>query len=220
MVLGALCACLLAPAGAALADPCLVVYPNAPCVYHYSPAEYYTVGPGNALYNPLFDRGGRVLISIASNSIDQSVYQPPQLAGFVADGTDQGYSFEGEQFDLIIDGFSNTPTTFANVLLVFDDPQPAGCVAQITVDGAPITGTVFAAGDLVVQAPTAGGNNYSNVLTHHVTWTGCVGLHVWAFSDPNHDGVRTGHECFTAFSHDLTVPVQGATWSAVKTLYR
>ena len=88
------------------------------------------------------------------------------------------------------------------------------------IDGVPVTDPTWPAGNLVVQTPTLSGNNYSDVMTHQVTWSGCVGLHVWAFSDPDCNGVRTGHECFTAFSHDLTVPVRDATWSVVKTLYR
>jgi len=68
--------------GLALADPCLVVYPNAPCTYHYDPAEYYTVGPGDPLYDPLWDRGGKVLLEIGSNEIDYSIYQAPDLMGF------------------------------------------------------------------------------------------------------------------------------------------
>lgn len=219
-ITGALCTCLLTSAGIVFADPCLVVYPNTSCTYHYSPSEYFTVGPGHPLYNPVYDRGGQVLITAGSNSIDLSIYQPPLLTGFVADASDQGYYFQGDQFDLVIDGFSNLPTTFLNVLMIFDKPQPAGCVPEITIDGTLVTGTIWPAGDLVVQTPTPTGNNYSDVLTHHVTWTGCFGLHVWAFSDPDHNGIRTGRECFTAYSHDLTVPVQGKTWSVVKTLYR
>ncbi|MHB8078670.1 MAG: hypothetical protein ACYDIE_05380 [Candidatus Krumholzibacteriia bacterium] len=220
VVIGAVCGCVLGAVGAAVADPCLVVYPDTPCVYHYSPSEYYVVGPGDPLYDPLHDRGGQVMLTVGTNEIDESVYQAPHISGFVADSSEQGYYFEGDQFDLIIDGFANTPTTYVNVLLVFDNPQPAGCVPQITVDGAPVGGVTWPLGDLVVRTPTASGNNYSDVLTRHVTWTGCAALHVWAFSDPDHNGVRTGRECFTAFSHDLTVPAREATWGVVKALYR
>lgn len=219
-ITGALCSCLLARAGVVFADPCLVVYPNTPCTYHYSSVEYYTVGPGNPLYDSEYDRGGEVLITVGTNDIDPSIYQAPQLRGFVADASDEGYYFEGGRFELIIDGFSNTPTTFVNVLMVFDNPQPAGCTPQVTVDGVPVTGATWPAGDLVVQTPTPVGNNYSDVISYDIEWTGCVGLHVWAFSDPDHNGTRTGQECFTAYSHDLMVPVQSGTWGVVKALYR
>jgi hypothetical protein len=218
-VAGVLGACMLVLAGAVLACPCLVSYPGSPCTYHFNPAKYYTVGPGNPLYNPLYDRGGRVLIAVGTNTIDLSVYEAPQITGFVADTNDDGYFFEGSQFDLVIDGFASTPTTFVNVLMTFDIPQPVGCVPQITVDGEPVTGTTWPVGDLVVRTPTPDGRNYSGVTRHHVAWTGCVGLHVWAFSDPDHVGIRT-HECLAVYSHNEIVPVQAATWSAVKSLYR
>lgn len=210
--------CLLA--SLSFADPCLVVYPAGPCTYHYSPTKYYTVGPGHPLYDPLYARGGQVLLTAGGNSIDLSVYQPPQLVGFVADTSEEGFYFDGDNFDLTIDGFSNSPTAYVNILLVFDRPQPSGCSPTITVDGVPVVGGKIAVGDLAVQTPAGYGNNYSDVMTRHVTWSGCAGLRVWAFSDVDHNGVRTGGECFTAFSHDSVVPVDGAAWGAVKSLYR
>ena len=128
----ALGACLLAVP--ALADPCLVVYPAGPCTYHYSPAKYTTVGPGHPLYDPLYDRGGAVLLVVGSNSIDLSIYQPPLLAGFIADTSDEGYYFDGGAFDLTVDGFANSPTTYVNILLMFDRAQPSGCSPTITVE--------------------------------------------------------------------------------------
>jgi len=214
-----LCLFLLASMSA-FADPCLVVYPDTPCVYHYDPAEYYTVGPGDPLYDPAYDRGGVVLLTTGMNDIDLSVYQAPQLMGFVADADDQGFYFEGDAFNLVIDGFANAPTTYANVLVVFDDPLPAGCAPLVTVGGSPVMGGIWPAGDLVVQTATGEGNNYSDVITLQVAWSGCFGVHVWAFSDPDHDGSRTGGECFTAFSHDSAVPVESATWGLIKALYR
>jgi len=207
-------------AGPVQADPCLVVYPSSPCTYHYDPAEYYTVGPGDPLYDPLYDRGGQVLILTASNTIDLSIYQAPQLTGFVPDLNDEGYYFDGTEFDLMIDGFSNSPTTYVNILVVFDKSLPTGCVPQIWIDGSPLSGLVYHAGDLVVSTPTPYGNNYSDVLVRHVEWRGCYGTHVWAFSDANYNGKKDGGECFTAFSHDLMIPVEHHSWGAIKELYR
>jgi hypothetical protein len=206
--------------GALRADPCLVVYPNNPCVYHYDPAEYYTVGPGYPLYNALYDRGGKVLILTATNEIDLSIYQAPQLAGFVADLNDEGYYFDGTEFDLVIDGFRNQPTTYVNILVVFDKALPTNCVPQILIDGSPLSGMVYHAGDLVVSTPTLYGNNYSDVLVRHVEWRGCYGMHIWAFADANYDGKKNGGECFTAFSHDLMIPVTPTTWGVIKSFYR
>jgi hypothetical protein len=202
-------------------DPCLVVYPSAPCTYHYDPTEYFTVEPGHPLYDPMYDRGGKVLLEIGTNEVDLSIYQAPQLTGFVPalDGN-EGYFLEGTNFELIIDGFSNVPTTYVNVLVVFDQFVPEWCAPTIYVNGSLLSDMIYHAGDLVVQTPTPNGNNYSDVLTIDVSWQGCYGVHVWAFSDVNYDNIRDGGECFTAYSHDVATPVEESTWGRIKALYR
>lgn len=201
-------------------DPCLVAYPGGPCVYYYDPAIYYTAGPGDSLYDPVYDRGGMVLLRIGTNDVDLSIYQAPGLAGFVASPADQGFYFEGTSFQLILDGFSHVPTTYTNVLVVFDRTMPTGCSPVIHANGSLLNGTVYPAGDLVVQTPTPEGNNYSDVITLAVSAVGCYGVHVWAFSDENYSGAKEDGECFTAFSHDVCIPVREATWGKVKSLYR
>ena len=109
----------------ALADPCLVVYPTGSCVYHYDTSIYYTVEPGDPLYDPMYDRGGEVLLRIDTNEVDLSIYQAPGLTGF-APSTDgnEGYFFTGHPFDLVVDGFNGDPITYHNILLVFEqDPD-------------------------------------------------------------------------------------------------
>jgi hypothetical protein len=212
---------LFAASGALLADPCLVVYPDAPCVYRYDPSEYYTVGPGDPLYDAAYDRGGAVLLETATNDIDLSIYQAPYLTGFVptTEG-DEGYFFAGTTFPLIIDGFSNGPTTYPNILVIFDNAVPSGCVPQITVNGTQVAGGVYHLGDLVVSTPTGDGSHYSDTETILIDWRGCYGTRIWAFADADYDGKRDGGECFTAFSHDITIPVRETTWGAIKELYR
>ncbi|MFH1754596.1 MAG: hypothetical protein ABIA59_02725 [Candidatus Latescibacterota bacterium] len=202
------------------ADPCLIVYPSSPAKYHYDVNEYYTVGFAHPLYNPLYDRGGQVLIDSQSDEIAYNIYQTPDLTGFQPSSNgEEGYFFLGSGFDLIIDGFNNQPTTYENIILVFDS-DPAWCVPQIVVNGQAVTGTTFAVGDLIVGTPTAEGNNYSDTLVKSITWSGCYGLRMWAFSDINYNGVRDGGECFTAFSHDASVPTVDTSWGAVKNLYK
>ena len=89
----------------AIADPCLVVYPTGPCMYHYDTAEYYTVGPGDPYYDADYDRGGYVLLDVGTNEIDPSIYQAPGLMGFEAStfGND-GYVFVDTDFELLVDG--------------------------------------------------------------------------------------------------------------------
>jgi hypothetical protein len=209
-------------AGATLhADPCLVVYSSGPVWYYYDPAEYYTVTPGDPLYNPVYDRGGKVLLEVGTNAIDLSIYQAPNLIGFkpTYDGN-EGYYIDGTDFTLVIDGFSNSPTTYENILVKFDKFTPSCCTPQIYADGNLVTGGTYGAGDLVVSTPTSDGNNYSDTKTVEISWNGCTGLRIWAFADKDHNGVRTGGECFTAYSHDLTIPVQDKTWGSIKALYR
>ncbi len=202
------------------AEPCLVVYPTSPAVYHYDVNEYYTVSYGHPLYDPMYDRGGEVLIDINNDEIPLEIYQIPLLIGFEeSSGGEEGYFFIGSNFDFIIDGWNNQPTTYENILLVFE-PEPGWCEPQITVDGNLVTGDTYPIGDLVVSTPTPNGNNYSDTITKHITWTGCYGIRIWAFSDSDYNGERDGGECFTAFSHDSSVPVEEATWGAVKSLYQ
>lgn len=223
----ALLSCLIlivASASLANPDPCLVVYPEEVCFYHYDTSEYYTVTVGHPQYDPLYDRGGEVLLDINSNGLDLSIYQAPNLAGFEpSTNGEEGYFLIGNDFELIVDGWSNQPTTYVNILLVFDE-QPEGCGAIITVDGNavlwdPQLGAYYPIGNLVVSTPTPYGNNYSDTVTHTVHWELCAGVRVWAFADEDFDLANESGECFTAFSHDVTIPVRSSTWGAVKALY-
>jgi hypothetical protein len=218
-LLGAVLVLLAAAAGAS-ADPCLVVYPDCPCIYRYDVTEYYTVGPGDPLYDPMYDRGGLVLLETGTDEIDPSIYQAPMLSGFEpsVDGN-EGYIFVDTDFNLIVDGFSNAPVTYVNVLLIFDTFVPMDCEPTITVNGMPLTGFTYPVGDLAVSTPTPEGNNYSDTITLSVSWRGCYGLHMWAFSDENYNGERDGNECFTAYSHDSMVPSEDSSWGAVKSLF-
>ena len=210
---------LLIPTFAA-ADPCLIVYPTNPAYYHYDVNEYYTVGFGDTLYDAMYDRGGKVLIDLKTFEIAYDIYQIPNLLGFMESMNGQeGYFFIGSYFELIVDGFSNDPTLYTNVLLVFD-PEPEMCDPSVTVNGNPVTGNTYALGDLMVSTPTADGNNYSDRVTVDVTWTGCYGVRMWAFADENYNGVADGGECFSAFSHDATVPTKESSWGAIKSLYQ
>ena len=208
----------------ALADPCLMVYSDSPAVYHYDPAEHYTVGPGDPLYDAAYDRGGKVLIDANTGEIAYNVYQAPNLVGFQMDAENQGYFIVGTDFNAIVDGFNNAPTTYTNVLLVFDMFEPNGCMPTISIDGNPALydaglGYYWPIGDLSVSTPTADGNNYSDTWSFSVEWGVCSGVRVYAFADDNFNLVRDGNECFSAFSHDLTIPVEDSTWGAIKDIY-
>lgn len=203
------------------ADPCLVVYPNAASIYHYDVNEYYTVTYGDPLYDPFYDRGGEVLLEIDTDEIDLSIYQADYLAGFAPsfDGH-EGYIIPDRGFVLVVDGFSNEPVVYDDVYLVFESVGDSGCIPSIKVNGEFVSGMTMNIGQLVVSTPTLDGNNYSDYLAVYIDWYGCVGLNIWAFADIDGDGIKTGGECFSAFSHDLTISAKSASWGAIKSTHR
>lgn len=210
------------------ADVCLMSYPTTTCEYHYSSADKYTVGSGHPLYDPLYDLNGEVLIKIDpidGDGVALDVYQAPGLVQFVLDEVDQGYFSLALDYDLVIDGYNKNPTVYTNILLVFDTFDPVDCVPLITVDGNPVLfdatlGYYYPIGDLVVSTPV--GNKYSDTVTHNIAVGGCAGVRIWAFADENFSMTHDlPGECFTAFSHDSTVPVgTKASWGALKSQYR
>jgi len=218
-----LASAILAGACASLqaCDLCLVIYPDAPSVFHYKTSEYFTVRPGDPLYIPAYDRGGKVLLKRYTNTIDPVIYQAPNLVGFYAstDGHD-GYYVATSEFRLIIDGFSKVPTYYPNIVLVFDNVKPLYCVPEIYINGALLSGMTYAVGNLNVTTPTPDGKNYSDVLSVLFSQRGCYGVRIWAFSDENGNGILDAGECRTAYSHDTMVPVQEKTWSSIKELFR
>jgi hypothetical protein len=140
------------------------------------------------------------------------------------DAENQGLYTMEHDFTLVIDGFSNVPTTYTNILIVFDLIEPDGCTPTISIDGnAPLydagLGWYYPAGDLMVSTPAMGGN-YSDTLEFDFSWTGCSSVRIWAFSDADYNMVRDGGECFSAYSHDLTLPAEETSWGSIKAKYR
>jgi hypothetical protein len=217
-------ALVLALAAPVFADPCLVVYPTATCFYHYDVNEYYVVGPGDLYYDAAYDIGGQVLIEVGTNEVAYTVYQAPGLIGFTpSTDSKEGFFFVGHDFDVVVDGFNFAPVTYVNILLVFE-PDPGSCSPVVTVDGNPALydaglGWYYPIGDLVVSTPTPDGNNYSDTATFTIHFDACTGLTIWAFADEDDNLMWTDSECFSAFSHDSTVPVEHRTWGGIKVLY-
>jgi hypothetical protein len=220
-------------------DPCLLVYPTLPTTYHYDPSEYYTVGPGHALYDPAYARNGNVLILDLQHRPDRiayEVYQAPNLQGFQESygWGYKGYYFTGITFDLVIDGWSAYPTTRDDVKLPIT-PIPGDCTPSISVDGVPLSGPPYLVllGDLVVSTPVTNpsGTYYSDTITKSISWSGCVGLYFQAFEDCDHDHHFTACDgceedldnfclrCHPMCANGAVVPVHEATWGAIKALF-
>lgn len=219
----ALFTCLVLSASFVQAEPCLMAYPDGPSIYHYSSAEEYLVGPGHALYDPAYDRGGYVIIDANTHEIAEEIYQAPGLVGFELDEEQQGWFFQGSQMNLVIDGFSNVPTTYTNVSIAFRAISN-WCGGTVLINGLPAMdagdGTYYLPlGDLVVSTPTPNGNNFSDTMTVLVEWDSCLEIDVWAWSDDNYNGLRDGGDCRTAFSKNTTIPTEASSLSQIKATF-
>jgi hypothetical protein len=108
---------------------------------------------------------------------------------------------------------------------VFDKIEPSWCQPddsrgrESRCSTRAASGWYYPIGDLVVSTPTPWGNNYSDTVTLSVLWQNCYGVRIYAFSDENYNLVRDGGECFSAYSHDTTVPAEEGTWGVIKSLY-
>ncbi|MDD4857467.1 MAG: hypothetical protein PHD74_05090 [Candidatus Krumholzibacteria bacterium] len=235
--------CLLFPINAAACgynypcDPCLLVYPTYWTTYHYNPTQYYTVKAGDPGYNATYDRGGDVLIADMQQGPDRiayEIYRAPNLAGFQKASGYTGYYFTGTSFDIVIDGWSNFPATREDLTLIFE-PIPSGCTPTIIVDGASVTGPPYTVsiGDLVVSTPvvTPSRTYYSNTMTKSVSWSGCIGLYIYAFEDCDHDRhwLACGEceeednccfRCHQLCASGAVVPVENETWGSIKSLFK
>jgi hypothetical protein len=202
-------------------DPCLVAYPSGSCTYRYDVTEYFTVSAGDSLYDSMYDRGGEVLRETGTMDIDYSIYQAPFLSNFEpsTDGM-EGYFFYNSEFTLLVDGFSNEPVVYDNVILVFENLTPNDCTGTVIINGVTLVGNTYNAGSLTVTSPTVEGNNYSDTISLDVKWLGCYGMNVWAYADIDGNGIKDGGECFSAFSHDVTIGASSASWGNIKNLYK
>ncbi|HSG29573.1 MAG TPA: hypothetical protein VLA34_13920, partial [Candidatus Krumholzibacterium sp.] len=203
------------------ADPCLVVYPGGLCEYRYDVTEYYTVEYGDSLYQAEYDRGGKVLLEMGTSAIDLSIYQAPMIDSFQPsyDGM-EGYFFYSNTFTLVIDGFSNEPVDYSDVIVVFENLAPGDCEGTVVVNGMTVEGNTYNAGSLSISTPVPYGNSYSDTIVLQVEWYGCYGMYAWAYADTDGDGMHAGGECFTAFSHDVTIGTSPSTWGNIKSLYK
>jgi hypothetical protein len=218
-------------------DPCLLVYPTYPTIYHYDPSQYYTVTLGHPLYNVAYDRGGAVLIADMMSGPDRiayEIYQAPNLMGFQQASGYTGFYFTGFSFDIAIDGWSNFPGTRNDLTLIFE-PIPSDCSPEIKVGGASVDGPpyVVSLGDLVVSTPvvTPTRTYYSNTITKSIEWSGCVGMYIYAFEDCDRDrhwlacgGCEEEDNCclrcHQMCANGSVVPVEHDTWGAIKSLFK
>lgn len=209
----------LVQAGAALAEPSYLIYPNVPTVFRYDTSRYEVVGSGDALrFNPGFAIGNYMLWDRVQGRIPYEVYGAPQLVGFepTTSGTSEFVTYNDE-FDLIVDGFGSQPYTIGNLYLRF---WPySGTTTTLTVDGVTSNRLTVPLASLNVNTPVQDGY-YSNTRVHHVSWQGASAMEIVAFSDKDGDGRFTGTPAYRIVARYTPVATQPSTWGKVKALYR
>jgi len=197
-----------------LADPCLTVYPAGETYFYFDPAYHTLVDETHREFDPSIAIYGLVLIERKAAKVAYDIHQAPHLRGFIPASSDpRGFMVSSRSFQLIVDGFSNRPTTFDNVTLIVE--TQLDCPAGIWIDGTPLENGRRVLGDLQVSTP-AKGNNYSDVLIVDVIVEGCGSVEIWAFADEDENGERDGGECFSAFGRDFRLPVRKVSWGGVK----
>ncbi|MBN2170802.1 MAG: hypothetical protein JW819_05745 [Candidatus Krumholzibacteriota bacterium] len=218
---GTLMVMMAAPALAAYDyDICLIAYPQEESVYHYKDSRYFTVGPGHELYDPAFDIDGEVLINSETGEIAWDVYRA-NVVGFEPSHNDwYGFEIHTSPYHLVIEALSEEPAVYVNILLAFAY-VPAGCHPMVRVNGELVDGARFALGDLVVNTQGEDGDWFGKIVVE-MSFAGCEGANIWAFSDVNGDlGYDYDEgECTSSYLYHVFVPATESTFSAVKQLYR
>lgn len=202
----------------AAADICLIVFPLEESVYHYKATRYYTVGPGHVFYEEEFDRGGEVLIESATDQIALEIYRANVVGFEAAWGDHYGYEINESPYTLVVQALSDEQAVYPNILLAFL-PLPDDCDPAMTVDGVPVVGKRHPLGDLVVDTPDQNGGYFGEIVVE-MTFAGCEGVDIWAFSDENGDQHQDSEECTSSFLYHLFVPTEESSFSTVKSLFR
>jgi hypothetical protein len=206
-------------AGAAAAEPSYLVYPAAPAVFRYDTARYELVSSDNPKYNAVFAIGNQMLWDRVANRIPVEVYRAPELIGFEPSSTG-GSEFVTyrDNFEIIVDGFSETPRTLGNLHLRFW-PEPVHAGVTLSVNGQLVYGLTVALPSLDVTTPL-GSEFYSDTQASALAWIGSSALRIIAFSDKDGDGAFSGTAAYSIVARSPAVPVNTSTWGSIKALYR
>lgn len=204
------------PAGAA--EPSVLSYPNTSAVFHYDPARYQVLRPGDTGYDPAWAIAGQMLWDHLDGRIPTEIYRAPELVGFEPSAEWRSeYVTLRNSFDLTVDGFSSQPRFLGNLTVRFV-PEPASATTVITVNGVTLDGFILPLGNLEVLTPVQDG--YSDTLVRSLSWTGASSLRIVVFADRNLNGVYDdGPPLFSVRAQDNPIPVEETSWGRVKSLY-
>ena len=201
-------------------DICLIAYPQEESVYHYKDSRYFTVGPGHELYDPAYDIDGEVLICAETGEIAYEVYRANVVAFEASHDHWYGFEIQTSPYHLVIEALSPEPAVYENILLAFAF-VPVGCHPMVRVNGNLVDGARYALGDLAVNTQDGDGDWYGQIIVE-MSFAGCEGANIWAFSDVNGDlGYDYDEgECTSSYLYHVFVPAEESTFSAIKQLYR
>jgi hypothetical protein len=218
IVLGALFS-IAVLTGVARSEPSYLVYPNVSTVFQYDTGRYDLVTSGNPKFNSQYAVAGQMLWDRTANRIPIEIYRAPLLTAFEPspDGLNH-FVVAGNDFDVIIDGFSASPHTLGSLCLRFR-PEPYDVTVQLDVNGEPQQRLMLPIPAMEVTTPLPNGF-FSDVGIYHVHWLGANRLQIMAFSDKNANGTFDGTPAYTIVAHDVAVSVETTTWGHVKALYR
>lgn len=200
-------------------EPLLLVYPNKPAVFRYDPGRYELVSSQDPQFDDLYAISNVMLWDKLDGRIPIEVYRAPQLTGFEPSpfGTNE-YVVVANEFNVIIDGFSEFPRTYSNLYIRFI-PYPSSSIVTVHMDSQLLDDLVVPLPSLSVSTALADGN-YSDIMVKHLTWSGAAGMRIVVYSDKNNDGVYSdGKPLYSIFVQDNTVSTHETTWGAVKALY-
>ncbi|MBI4720639.1 MAG: hypothetical protein HY770_05370 [Chitinivibrionia bacterium] len=199
----------------AVADPCLLAYPDMNAVFQFNPSNYLMIFPGDSLYDPDYDRFGVMLWDIRSDRIAYELYQAPGLLGFEpALAGANSFNLPANKFTLYIDGFYHAPRQLNDVYVRFL-PTPFDAEPAIYVDGERITGLYYYIPQLVVSTRQENGF-YSDTIALDIAWSGAESMKITVFSDKDGNRVFDGEALYNVFMMDQTVPAESATWGQIK----
>lgn len=201
------------------AEPTYLVYPSVASIFRYDPVRYELLSPGDIGFAQSYSLGNKVLWDKVEERVPVEIYRAPGLAGFEPSPSyaNEFYAVRNE-FNLIIDGFSESPHVASNLYIRFE-PVPYYASPRITVDRQTVTSLTFAIPPLAVTTLIEEGY-YSDTRSHHIMWSGTAALRIVIFSDRDGDGVLDGEQpIYSVFVQDNVIATEETTWGGLKAQY-
>ncbi|MFX1266118.1 MAG: hypothetical protein ACFFH0_12100 [Promethearchaeota archaeon] len=203
----------------ALAEPCLLVYPQQKTVFRFDPSRYELILEGDPRYNPDYGLSGRMLWDRVNDRTAFEIYRAPLLQGFEESYTGRNEFFAPlKQLTVIVDGYNDVPRRLNDIYIRFN-PFPADALLNVWIDGVLLDRFSYRISYLSVTTPLSS-CYYSDTVPVDVEWTGAKTVLVTVFSDKNGNRVYDGEPCFSILMEDPQVPVEKITWGHIKSLYK